>query len=524
MNRRNRIWISAIVVEFILLLVLGFVAATVIKANAREEPITTIDSPASNTVYYEGDQVLIQSTSKNPTGITQVQLGVDGFLVHTDSPTQPLASYTVTQTWQAVAGVHTIDVLAFDKANQAGKLATIVIDVLPNTTPTATNVPTATPTSTSTPAPTATPTLVPTSTPTPSLSATCINNLAFVEDVSVPDGSTLAPGQTFNKIWRVQNTGSCTWGNGYTFAYVGGSLLNAPTVVGVPVTPPGATTDLVVPMVAPSTAGTDNGYWELRGPTGAVFGPTLNVTIVVPITPTPIPGICSGVPTISYFTATATTINAGDSITLNWGLVGNADYAEIDNGIGGVATPGSYTVSPATTTTYTLTAFCGPTVQIAQVTITVNPITPTPVCSGVPSISYFNASATTIVAGSSTTLNWGPVGNANYVEIDNGIGGVATPGSFTSSPATTTIYTLTAYCGSNAQIAQVLITVVPPTPVPTPTATLTPTPTAISTPSPTSTSTPIPTSTATPTPTSSATPTPTSTSTPTPTPKSSDTH
>ena len=47
----------------------------------------------------------------------------------------------------------------------------------------------------------------------------------------------------------------------------------------------------------------------------------------------------------------------------------NADNAQIDNGIGGVTTPGSTTVSPTSTTTYTITASCGSTTQTAQVTI-----------------------------------------------------------------------------------------------------------------------------------------------------------
>lgn len=49
----------------------------------------------------------------------------------------------------------------------------------------------------------------------------------------------------------------------------------------------------------------------------------------------------------------------------------NADTVEIDQGIGGVATPGSRVVSPATTTTYTLTARCGANVATRQVTIVV---------------------------------------------------------------------------------------------------------------------------------------------------------
>ncbi len=452
MSRTNRILLGVIVAEIILLGVLGFAAVNVIEANARQEPVTVIVSPASNSTYYEGDTVAIQSTSTDSTGIARVQLGVDGTLVRTDAPPQPQASFTVTQTWKAIAGIHTIDVIAFNRSNQSGNLATIVINVLPAATPTATYTPTATPTETSAPSPTSTETMTPTpvptptSTPSPVPSLSCTDNATFVVDVTIPDGTTLAPGQTFSKDWRVLNTGTCAWGAGYTLAFVGGDLMNAPSVVGVPYTAPGTTADLVVPMAAPSTTGTATGYWQLRNPNGAFFGPSLYVTINVPVTPTPIPPVCSGVPIISYFTATSTTINAGDSTTLNWGLVGNADYVEIDNGIGGVATPGSLTVSPATTTIYTMTAYCGFDSQIAQVLITVVPpstATPTPAPTS------------------------------------------------TSTPAPTATSTPTPTLTS--------------TPAPTATSTPTPTPTSTSTPTPTATSTP------TPTPTSTSTPTPTAT-------------
>ena len=57
----------------------------------------------------------------------------------------------------------------------------------------------------------------------------------------------------------------------------------------------------------------------------------------------------------------------------------------------------------------------------------------------------------------STTLNWGPVTNADHVEVNPGIGEVSTPGSFTISPTGTTVYTLTAQCGSQTATAQVRI-------------------------------------------------------------------
>jgi hypothetical protein len=58
---------------------------------------------------------------------------------------------------------------------------------------------------------------------------------------------------------------------------------------------------------------------------------------------------------ILSFTASATSIRAGQPVTLQWEVV-NADRIELDQGIGIVATRDSRTVTPISTTTYTLLA------------------------------------------------------------------------------------------------------------------------------------------------------------------------
>jgi hypothetical protein len=144
---------------------------------------------------------------------------------------------------------------------------------------------------------------------------------------------------------------------------------------------------------------------------------------------------------IAFFTASPQVITQGGSSTLSWGAVTNADAVYLDGQ--GVATPGSRGVSPGTTTTYMLTATgCGGTAQ-AQAVVTVQQG-----CPGPPHIGFITVSPNTITAGQSATLSWGAVTNANTAVIDNGIGGVATPGSTSVAPGSTTTYTLTASgCG-----------------------------------------------------------------------------
>lgn len=100
------------------------------------------------------------------------------------------------------------------------------------------------------------------------------------------------------------------------------------------------------------------------------------VTVTVQNTPS-----CSGTPQISSFTGNPTSINSGQSTTLSWGIVTNADSVQLSSttqGGSGVPTPGSVVVNPTQTTTYFLTAWCQGVSAQAQVQITVNNPPPTP--------------------------------------------------------------------------------------------------------------------------------------------------
>jgi hypothetical protein len=108
---------------------------------------------------------------------------------------------------------------------------------------------------------------MPTATPFP------CNQGSFVGDVTVPDGKLFSAGTTFEKIWRLQNTGQCSWTPAYALVAVGGDLLGGPTVV--PLTHnvnPGETIDLSVTLTAPSTPGNYQGSWMLRSADGVLFG------------------------------------------------------------------------------------------------------------------------------------------------------------------------------------------------------------------------------------------------------------
>jgi hypothetical protein len=115
-----------------------------------------------------------------------------------------------------------------------------------------------------------TPTTRPTPTTPPS---TVCDRGAFVADVTIPDGTTLAAGTPFTKTWRIRNAGSCTWTTSYTLVFTFGDLLGASPVIPLPSSvAPGQTVDLSVNMVAPNTAGHYRSYWRFKNAVGASFG------------------------------------------------------------------------------------------------------------------------------------------------------------------------------------------------------------------------------------------------------------
>jgi Putative Ig domain len=107
------------------------------------------------------------------------------------------------------------------------------------------------------------------------------------------------------------------------------------------------------------------------------------------------PGASVAAPTISSFTASPAAIVIGQSSTLSWNTVG-ATSVTIDSGVGPVAVSGSTSVTPAATTTYTLTAVNAYGTVTAQSTITVSAANP-PVVS--------NIQATGVTA-SSASISW----------------------------------------------------------------------------------------------------------------------
>ncbi len=102
--------------------------------------------------------------------------------------------------------------------------------------------------------------------PTPEL-----NEIMYVTDVTIPDGTTMKPGENFVKTWRVRNTGTTTWGAGYTLAFFGGDKMKGPDAVALPPLKPSEVADVSLMLTAPKTSGMSKCTWKAHDPQGKVF-------------------------------------------------------------------------------------------------------------------------------------------------------------------------------------------------------------------------------------------------------------
>ncbi|MBT3320863.1 MAG: hypothetical protein HN392_01120 [Anaerolineae bacterium] len=175
----------------------------------------------------------------------------------------------------------------------------------------------------STQAPSSPPTIAPSLTPAIPTSVPTEDNCdkaKFIEDVTIPDGTILSPGESFKKTWRVENTGTCTWTTGYALVIDSGSQMSGPSPQPLTGTvAPGEIVDISVHLIAPPTNGSYRGNWQIRNTSDELFAkvyvqievghPEFAVTSVN-VSST---GTCG-----NFLITAAITTNGPGEVTYNW--------------------------------------------------------------------------------------------------------------------------------------------------------------------------------------------------------------
>jgi hypothetical protein len=111
------------------------------------------------------------------------------------------------------------------------------------------------------------------------------DSAVLIADITIPDDTVLKPGKDFRKIWKIQNTGTCNWDEGYEFVYMGGSLdgYNIYFNTAGNYVKAGAAVDLAVDLTASLVPNTYQECWSMKNDRNQYFAnsPVACVRIIV---------------------------------------------------------------------------------------------------------------------------------------------------------------------------------------------------------------------------------------------------
>ena len=131
---------------------------------------------------------------------------------------------------------------------------------------------------------------VPTQKPKAGRNPYCNNKVREVKDLTIPDGTVVAPGATFRKSWRMKNGGTCVWDDNYKLTFFYGDDLGFDGSVSISsgistsgpkynvnrpkriIVNPDTYVVISVDLTAPTTPGVYEAYFKLEDNLGYQFG------------------------------------------------------------------------------------------------------------------------------------------------------------------------------------------------------------------------------------------------------------
>jgi len=115
--------------------------------------------------------------------------------------------------------------------------------------------------------------------PTPE--PTCTNALWFFQDLTIPDGTEVSPGERLDKRWLVQNAGTCNWGEGYEIRLEAGPNMGVPATQALFPARSGLEVTIRMNFIAPDEPGTYRSAWQAYDPDDVPFGDPFFIEVIV---------------------------------------------------------------------------------------------------------------------------------------------------------------------------------------------------------------------------------------------------
>jgi hypothetical protein len=91
----------------------------------------------------------------------------------------------------------------------------------------------------------------------------------------------VAPGESLDKRWRVENAGGCNWDDRYGIQLIGGPDLGAQAEQSLYPARSGSEAVIRIFFTAPDEPGTYSSAWQARDPEGNLFGDPFFIEVVV---------------------------------------------------------------------------------------------------------------------------------------------------------------------------------------------------------------------------------------------------
>jgi hypothetical protein len=101
---------------------------------------------------------------------------------------------------------------------------------------------------------------------------------------TIPDGTVFKPWEKFVKTWKIRNTGTCTWDEGFSFRmYAGANMSGDNSYINAKnqFIAPGDAIDMSIKMYAPGEPGEYISHWKMFDDQGKAFGADVTVVIKV---------------------------------------------------------------------------------------------------------------------------------------------------------------------------------------------------------------------------------------------------
>jgi len=101
------------------------------------------------------------------------------------------------------------------------------------------------------------------------------DDISFVADVTIPDGTVIPINSSYKKIWRIKNIGMIEWKGRYLsrITPISPNICSSPKRVQIPDTLPSKTVDVEVVISTPSIPGSCRTDWKMTDKDGELFFP-----------------------------------------------------------------------------------------------------------------------------------------------------------------------------------------------------------------------------------------------------------